>query len=198
MIPYLCPMQTSRIVLFISGKGTNARNIIQHFSTNKNVKVVGVFSTICNPMMQELCKNQDIVYLECLEKGFLPTEYVTFCEQLQPDLIVLAGFLKMIHPSLIEKYPNCIINIHPSLLPKFGGKGMYGIHVHQAVIEAKERVSGITIHYVNEEFDKGEHIAQFSTTLSPDETSDSLAVKIHELEMKHFPIVIEELLKKKN
>ncbi len=149
-------------------------------------------------MMQELCENQKIAYVECLQKPIYPSIYLNFCKQQEADLIVLAGFLKRIPPELIVHYPKNIINIHPSLLPKFGGKGMYGIHVHQAVIEAKERVSGITIHYVNEEFDKGEHIAQFSTTLSPDETSDSLAVKIHELEMKHFPIVIEELLKKKN
>ena len=187
-------MQMSRIVIFISGNGTNARNIIQHFYFNKNVKVVGVFSTISNLMMQEFCENQNIAYVECLQKPIHPSIYLDFCKQHKAGLIVLAGFLKRIPPELIEHYPKHILNIHPSLLPKFGGKGMYGMHVHQAVIEAKERVSGITIHYVNEEIDQGKHIAQFSTTLSPEETSDSLATKIHELEMRYFPVVIEHLL----
>lgn len=187
-------MQTRRIVIFISGKGTNARNIISYFSSSKCVKITGVFSTISNPNMKDFCENQTIDYFECLQKPINDDVYIQYCSTKKADFIVLAGFLKKIPIALIEQFPNRIINIHPSLLPKFGGKGMYGMHVHKAVLEANEKESGITIHFVNEDFDKGEHIAQFATTISKEETVDSLTAKIHELEMKHFPQVIENVL----
>ena len=116
-------------------------------------------------------------------------------KQLQPDLIVLAGFLWKIPEGFIDAFPNKIINIHPALLPKYGGKGMYGQHVHDAVIANKEIESGITIHYVNEHYDEGAVIFQASCTLNETDTPQTLSAKIHELEMEHFPKVIESLLK---
>ena len=110
------------------------------------------------------------------------------------DLIVLAGFLWILPESLVKAFPDKIINIHPALLPKFGGKGMYGMNVHKAVIEAKEKESGISIHFVNEHYDKGEIIAQYKCPVSENDTAETLAEKIHELEYKHFPETIEKLL----
>jgi phosphoribosylglycinamide formyltransferase-1 len=114
--------------------------------------------------------------------------------QSKPDLIVLAGFLWKIPEFLITDFPNKIINIHPALLPKYGGKGMYGRHVHEAVVENGERESGITIHFVNENYDEGAIIAQFSCEVSPSDSAEDVAAKIHQLEQKHFPMVIEKVL----
>jgi len=112
------------------------------------------------------------------------------------DLVVLAGFLLLVPESLLADYSGRIINVHPALLPKFGGKGMYGRYVHEAVVKANEVKTGITIHFVNERFDEGEIIAQFETPLSPEDTPDTVAKKIHELEMKNFPKVVEDVIKK--
>ena len=109
---------------------------------------------------------------------------------------MLAGFLKKIPDTLIQLFPNKIVNIHPALLPKFGGKGMYGMHVHQAVIDASEKESGITIHYVNEQYDAGQIIFQAKTTIQPNDTPQNLAERIHELEYKHYPEILEQLLYK--
>ena len=119
-------------------------------------------------------------------------------QRLDLDLIVLAGFLWKIPETLIKAFPKKIINIHPALLPKYGGKGFYGEHVHEAVVAAKEAYSGITIHYVNEVYDSGEIIFQTQVALDKDETPDSLAAKIHQLEQANFPVVIEKLLKQKD
>ena len=127
------------------------------------------------------------MYIEALD-------LIQFCENNRTNWIVLAGFLKKVPEELVRHFPNKIINLHPALLPKFGGKGMYGMNVHNAVIEANEPQSGITIHFVNEEFDKGEIIAQFETKIDIKETAESLAEKIHDLEMNHFPEVIERIV----
>ncbi len=117
---------------------------------------------------------------------------------LTPDLIVLAGFLWKIPQQLVHAFPNKIINIHPALLPKYGGKGMYGMHVHKAVKENNETETGITIHYVNENYDEGAIIHQAKTTVLPEDTPESISEKIHQLEFEHFPSVIEKLLSNKN
>jgi phosphoribosylglycinamide formyltransferase-1 len=114
--------------------------------------------------------------------------------EIQPDLIILAGFLLKFPNNCIEAFPNKIINIHPALLPKYGGKGMYGMNVHRAVVENKEAETGITIHYVNENYDEGNIIFQKSVSLSGEETPDDVANKIHELEQAHFPVIIEEII----
>ena len=120
--------------------------------------------------------------------------YWSFLEREQPDLIVLAGFLWKCPKNIIAHFPNKIVNIHPSLLPKYGGKGMYGMYVHEAVIAAQEKESGITIHYVNEHYDEGAIIFQERVPISPEDTPESLAQKIHEVEHRTFPLIIKQLL----
>lgn len=183
-----------KIVVFASGSGTNAENIIKYFSNSSKAKVVNVFTN--NPsakVIERAAKLEvpsQIFSKQELNEGFLLQKINTF----QPDLIVLAGFLLKIPQNLIEAYPNRIINIHPALLPKFGGKGMYGMHIHEAVVANKEKETGITIHYVNENYDEGAIIFQSSVALTPEDTPGDVAVKIHELEQKHFPTIIDNLL----
>jgi phosphoribosylglycinamide formyltransferase-1 len=187
-----------RTAIFITGKGTNALNLMQYFQLNEAVKIALIFSTRTNEVIEKASKDYEANYVQVKDKKVeWDNLALTACTENKIDFIVLAGFLKKISSRIIEKYPNRIVNIHPSLLPKFGGKGMYGKHVHDAVIEACEKKSGITIHYVNAEFDEGEMIAQFETELTNNETPDSLAEKIHALEMKFFPEVLKDLLSNK-
>jgi phosphoribosylglycinamide formyltransferase 1 len=183
-----------KIVIFASGSGTNAENIIKYFETKEIGTVVAVFTN--NPIAK---------VLERAKKFRLPTEIFSKSElfeskvlqklnNFQPDLIVLAGFLLKLPESIIESYPNKIINIHPALLPKYGGKGMYGMNVHKAVVENKEKETGITIHYVNENYDEGNIIFQKKVTLLVTDTPEVVAEKIHELEQKYFPSVVEDVL----
>jgi phosphoribosylglycinamide formyltransferase-1 len=187
-------MTKQRLSLFISGKGTNAINLIHYFKNSTDLEVAAVLSTKENEWVENLCKEEGISYESFTQKTIESLYLMQFCEKQSIDWIVLAGFLKKVPEELVRHYPNKIINLHPALLPKFGGKGMYGLHVHNAVIAANELKSGITIHYVNEEFDKGEIIAQFETKIDTEETPESLAEKIHDLEMKHFPNVIERVI----
>lgn len=184
----------NRILIFASGSGTNAKNIIEYFGGSSIATVVAVFSNNSNAGVLEKAKKlsvpTDIFSKDELNSGKLLQKVNDF----QPDLIVLAGFLLKVPEYLIEAFPNRIVNIHPALLPKFGGKGMYGMHIHKAVVENKETKTGITIHYVNENYDEGNIIFQQSVALSQNDTPESVAEKIHELEQKHFPVVIEELL----
>lgn len=183
-----------RILIFASGSGTNAKNIIEYFGTGMTGKVVAVF-----------CNNSKAGVLEKAEKLNVPSvifskdelnsgKVLQEVQRFQPDLIVLAGFLLKFPDDLIESYPNSIINIHPALLPKYGGKGMYGMHVHKAVVENNEKETGITIHYVNENYDEGAIIFQKSVVVLSTDTPEVVAEKIHELEQRHFPVVIEKLL----
>lgn len=186
---------TKKIAIFASGNGTNAQRIAEYFSENPNVEISII-----------LCDRKDAYVLERAKKLNIPSRYFTKYEfyetntilnilkDLQIDLIVLAGFLKLVPKLLIDSFPHRIINIHPALLPKFGGKGMYGERVHEAVIAAKEQQSGITIHYVNEYFDEGATIFQATCPIDTEETPETLAQKIHLLEYEHFPKVIESLL----
>jgi phosphoribosylglycinamide formyltransferase-1 len=185
-----------RVAIFISGKGTNALNLSRFFKNHSKIEIALIFSTRTNDLVENFARDFRIPFV--LSNNSIETNWqataLNACRDLQIDFIVLAGFLKKITPLFVELFPNRIINIHPSLLPKFGGKGMYGNHVHEAVIAAGENKSGITIHYVNEEFDKGKTIAQIEIELSNSETAETLAKKIHALEMRHFPSVLEELL----
>jgi phosphoribosylglycinamide formyltransferase-1 len=185
----------TRTAIFISGTGTNALNLMRYFQNHENVRITLIFSTRPNEIIEKETQSLNIDF-KVLDSnlGAWQDLAIKYCEDQKIDFIILAGFLKKIPTDLIKKFPDRIVNIHPSLLPKFGGKGMYGQHVHKAVIEANEKKSGITIHFVNEEFDKGEIIAQFETELTEKDTPESLANKIHMLEMEHFPKVLEELL----
>jgi phosphoribosylglycinamide formyltransferase-1 len=191
-------MAKQRLSLFISGEGTNAINLIHYFKNSTDLEVAAVLSTKANERVENLCNEEGITFESFTQKTIEALYLINFCDKYKTNWVILAGFLKKVPEELVRHFPNKIINLHPALLPKFGGKGMYGMHVHNAVIAANEPKSGITIHYVNEEFDKGEIIAQFETKIESEETAESLAEKIHDLEMKHFPIVIESLINQFN
>jgi phosphoribosylglycinamide formyltransferase 1 len=185
-----------RIVIFASGSGTNADNICQYFAKNDEVEVVALCCN--NPTAGVIPKMEKWEVPVCLftKKEFNNSEFfLPLLEAYQPDLIVLAGFLLLVPPYLVQRYPNQIINIHPALLPKFGGKGMYGHYVHEAVLAQQEKKHGITIHLVNEHFDEGKHLFQQSFDITPLDNLESIAIKISLLEMTHFPQVIEKFLK---
>jgi len=183
-----------KIVIFASGSGTNAENIIRYFQATKSASVEAVFTNKADAqVIQRADKYQvpsQVFTKNDLEAGKVLQEINT----IQPDLIVLAGFLLKFPQSIVAEYPDKIINIHPALLPKYGGKGMYGMHVHRAVVENKESKTGITIHYVNENYDEGNIIFQKEVTVLISDTPEVVAAKIHELEQDHFPVVIEKLL----
>ena len=197
-IPYSLEKQyylhMKKILLFASGAGSNVENIIQYFKNNPYVKIAGVFSNNSNAIVLDKAKNHNVPTLifnrEQLTDGFVFDKIA----ELKPDLIVLAGFLWKMPEEIVKAYPNKIINIHPALLPKYGGKGMYGIKVHQMVLENKENETGITIHYVNEHYDEGEFIFQQKVAIEDCKTPEDVANKIHELEHKHFPIIIKKIL----
>lgn len=183
-----------RIVVFASGSGTNAENIIKYFLNTSKAKVVSVLTNNPSAKVIERASKYtiptQIFSKQELNEGFLLQKI----NLLEPDLIVLAGFLLKVPQNLIDAYPNKIINIHPALLPKFGGKGMYGMHIHEAVVANKEKETGITIHYVNENYDEGAIIFQKSVALLEEDTPEIVAGKIHKLEQDHFPQVIDTLL----
>ena len=183
-----------KIVIFASGSGTNAENIIKYFANNDCATVVSVFTNNSNAKVIERASDLKISSEIFSKNELFEDKVLEKLKNIDPDLIVLAGFLLKLPPSIIENYPNKIINIHPALLPKYGGKGMYGMNVHKAVVENQEKESGITIHYVNENYDEGNIIFQESFPLSGKETPDDVAHKIHELEQRHFPEVIEKII----
>ena len=188
-----------RLILFASGSGTNAENIMNHFRHSNVVQVVAVMTDNPQAGVIERARKYDVPVL-IFDKDQLnnPKQLLHKCKLLKPDLIVLAGFLKLIPLHFVNQFSNKIINIHPALLPKYGGKGMYGMHVHNAVIMHVEKESGITIHYVNEHFDKGEIIMQQTIQVERDDTAEMVAKKIHALEYKYLPIAIEKVLSKQN
>ncbi len=183
-----------RILIFASGSGTNAQNIIEYFSEKPIATVVAVFSNNSNATVLEKAQKLNVPTVIFSKEELNSGNTLQKISEFQPDLIVLAGFLLKVPENLIEAFPNRIINIHPALLPKFGGKGMYGIHIHKAVVENNEKETGITIHYVNENYDEGNIIFQQSVALSETDTPESVAVKIHALEQEHFPEIIAKLL----
>jgi len=184
-----------KIAIFISGAGSNAKNLIHYFSQNTEVKISFVISEKINPELEQLCNLNEIRFIQIDKVQSTDADFlIEICHQHKIQLIVLAGFLKKIPEKLIQQFPEQIVNIHPSLLPKFGGKGMYGDHVHNAVIESQEKESGITIHLVNEEYDKGKILSQFSVPVAQNETVETLREKIRELEHTYLPQVIHTLL----
>ncbi|MBR4392337.1 MAG: phosphoribosylglycinamide formyltransferase [Bacteroidales bacterium] len=184
-----------RLSIFVSGNGTNLQRIAEYFKDNNDVEIVNVVCNNPNAYAIERAKKLGIPLRMITRQEFNSPEFIREMAALQLDLIVLAGFLWKIPSSLIQAYPKKIVNIHPALLPKYGGKGFYGEHVHEAVVAAKEAFSGITIHYVNEIYDNGEIILQAYTALDEKETPDTLAAKIHQLEQAYFPVAIAFLIK---
>ena len=187
-----------RLAIFVSGGGTNLQRIAEYFASNPNVDIACVVSNNKDAYANQRAKNLSIPLLFVDKACFNDPKFVERMKSLDIDLIVLAGFLWLIPQQLIEAFPNKIINIHPALLPKYGGKGFYGHHVHEAVVAAHEKESGITIHYVNEKYDSGDIIFQKTVALTPTDTPDDVAAKIHVLEQENFPVVIEKLLFDKN
>ncbi len=188
-----------KIVIFASGKGSNARKIIEHFEENTQVQIAAILTNRKKAGVLELSGKYDIPNLVFSREDFYNSEKVlNFISKLNADLIVLAGFLWLIPAYLINAYPQKIVNIHPSLLPKFGGKGMYGMNVHKAVKESKEATSGITIHFVNQEFDEGKIIYQAGIELDPKWSAEEIASQVLQLEHFHLPREIEKILQDKN
>lgn len=183
-----------RLSIFVSGGGTNLQRIAEYFSGKEDVEIVNVICNNPNAYAIERAKNLGIPYKLINRTEFKSEDFTKELSEQNIDLIVLAGFLWLLPKHLIDAFPNKIVNIHPALLPKYGGKGFYGEHVHEAVVAAKEEYSGITIHYVNEHYDSGDIIFQASVALEEGETPDSLAAKIHKLEYQHYPVVIENLI----
>ena len=183
-----------KIVVFASGSGTNAENIIKFFASSTTGTVVAVFTNNATAKVIERAKNNQIPTVVFSKEELFESKVLLNLNAIQPDLIVLAGFLLKFPQNIIAAYPNKIINIHPALLPKYGGKGMYGMNVHQAIVENKEKETGITIHYVNENYDEGGIIFQKKVLLTGNETSDEVAGKIGELEQEFFSQVIAGLL----
>ncbi len=184
-----------RLSIFVSGNGTNLQRIAEYFADNKDVEIVNVVCNNPKAYSIERAKKLGIPLRMITREEFKSETFVEEMRSLHIDLIVLAGFLWKIPEDLVKAFPKKIVNIHPALLPKYGGKGFYGEHVHEAVVAAKEAFSGITIHYVDEVYDNGEVILQAYVALSEKETPDSLAAKIHQLEQAYFPVVIEQILR---
>ena len=188
-------MKSVKIAVFASGSGSNCENLIKYFSDKECARVVLV-----------VCNKRDALVLERAERLGVPSVVVPRVELAKPevmlplmqqyeiDFVVLAGFLPLVPAYLIDVFPRRMVNLHPALLPKFGGKGMWGHHVHEAVKAAGETVTGMTVHYVTPQCDEGDIIAQFSVELEPSDTPDDIAAKEHVLEMEHFPQVVEQLV----
>ncbi|MCL2727335.1 MAG: phosphoribosylglycinamide formyltransferase [Bacteroidales bacterium] len=189
-----------KIAVFASGSGTNAENLIRYFDPQKEITVALIVTNRSDASVLERAKRLHVPALIFDRADFYPDTTSKECNYplldalaaAQIDYIVLAGFLWLIPSYLLEAYPNRIVNIHPALLPAYGGKGMYGMYVHRAVIQNRETESGITIHIVDEHYDNGSHLFQARCRIDSGETPDSLAQKIHLLEQEHFPKVVEE------
>jgi phosphoribosylglycinamide formyltransferase-1 len=203
---YTAQHQKKRIAIFASGAGSNAQKIIDHFHGGRpvtavqngiEVEVVLIVSNNPTAGVLQIAEKENIPSLIIERKQFLEDGYINKLKEYHTDLLVLAGFLWKVPAILTKSYRNKIINIHPALLPKYGGKGMYGSHVHQAVINSKENQSGITIHYVDEIYDHGNIIFQVKCEVDENDTADSLANKIHALEHRYYPDVIESILQQK-
>ncbi len=188
-----------RLALFASGSGSNAENIAHYFRCRDEGAVTLIISNKTDAYVHERARRLGIPSFtysrEAFDKG---DEILALLRRHEIEFIVLAGFLLKVSQPLLDAYPQRIVNIHPALLPRYGGKGMYGDRVHQAVVEAGDRVSGITIHYVNEHYDEGDIIFQAQCELLPGDTPEEVARKVHALEYAHFPEVIDSLVKKLN
>lgn len=185
----------TRLAIFASGTGTNAEEIIKHFKKHDKISVSMILSNNKNAYVlkralkhriPQFVFNRDAFYKEKLVDEVLRLNSI--------DFIVLAGFMWLIPERFVKSYPNKIVNIHPALLPKYGGKGMYGHHVHEAIVKNKEKESGITIHWVNEQYDDGAIIHQEKCAISPSDTPDDVANKVHQLEHEYYPKIIEKVV----
>lgn len=183
-----------KIVIFASGSGSNAEKIILHFKNSNNANVVGIFSNNLRAKVLEKAQSHNVPCFTFLKEELNSDKVLNLVNSLKPDLIVLAGFLLKFPENIIHAYPNKIINIHPALLPKYGGKGMYGKFVHEAVLKNKEAETGITIHFVNEHYDEGAIIAQYQVNISDCNSAEEIAVRVQKLEHEHFSEVISKLL----
>ncbi|HLP04625.1 MAG TPA: phosphoribosylglycinamide formyltransferase [Paludibacter sp.] len=183
-----------KIALFASGSGSNAENIIRYFSANPRFSFPVIVSNKPDAAVHERAKRLNVPSVTFPRADFESgNEILKYLHEQGVDCIVLAGFLLKVPQLIINAFPGRIINIHPALLPKFGGKGMYGMHVHKAVRESGDAESGITIHYVNNNYDEGNVVFQAKCPVLPTDTADMIAEKVHALEYEHFPKVIEEL-----
>ena len=187
------------IVIFASGSGSNAQRLLEHFEHHPQIRVAALFSN--NPKAYAL-KRAETYHVPALlfsrDEFYNTDKVLEQVKSFNPDLIVLAGFLWLVPQKFLQAFPDSIINIHPALLPKYGGKGMHGINVHTAVVQAGDEKSGITIHRVNEEYDKGEFILQEYCPVHPDDTPEELAARVLALEHKYLPEVVENLLLQKD
>ena len=183
-----------RIIIFASGSGSNDENIIKHFEATKKAVVTLVLANNEKAKIFERCKRLNIKCLHFTKDSLSKTDEILNLLKKEADYIILAGFLLKVPAKITDAFPDKIINIHPALLPKYGGKGMYGMHVHKAVKENKEIETGITIHFVNEKYDDGAIIFQEKTSISSNDTPEMIAKKIHILEYKYFPSVIEKVI----
>ena len=184
-----------KIIFFASGSGSNVQNIIQHFSTFDQITTDLVLTNNQKAGVLDRAKSLNVPFYLFKKEEYLDDSLLNKLQSINPDLIVLAGFLLKIPKSMITAFPNKIINIHPALLPKHGGKGMYGDRVHQSVLDSGDMETGITIHYVNENYDEGSIIFQRAVEVSKADTVESIANKVHQLEYMHYPVVVHQLLK---
>ncbi|MCC6726531.1 MAG: phosphoribosylglycinamide formyltransferase [Saprospiraceae bacterium] len=186
------------LAIFASGTGSNAKKIIEYFKHNPNINVCLIVSNKADAPVLDMARTNGIPTLVIDRPYFYHSEDIlNFFNQFSINFVVLAGFLWLVPSYLVRAFEGRIVNIHPALLPKYGGKGMYGMRVHEAVKAAGETETGITIHYVNERYDEGDAIFQAKCEVKPTDTPDEIAQKIHALEHRHFPAVIEELLEQK-
>lgn len=188
----------TNIAIFASGEGTNAENLFQYFKNDTRVKIklVVTNSDTAGVIARAEAHKKNVQLISKTSLNEYSHQFIEFLKTENIDLIVLAGFLLKIPESFIKAFPNRIINIHPSLLPKYGGKGMYGLHVHKAVIDNKESESGITIHFVNEEYDKGEFILQAKCIVDTNDDAEKLQKKVRALELEYLPKAIERVIEK--
>lgn len=183
------------IAIFASGSGSNAEEIIKYFESSSDITVKLILSNKKEAFVHQRAEKYNIPSVTFNRNEFYESEVIeTLLKDNKIKFIVLAGFLWLFPKRLVEKFPKRIVNIHPALLPKYGGKGMYGDKVHQAVIENKETLSGITIHYVNEHYDEGDIIFQASCKVEKEDRAKDVAEKVHQLEHRHFPKKIEEIV----
>jgi phosphoribosylglycinamide formyltransferase 1 len=187
--------KVKRIVILASGAGSNAANLLGYFKTSNTAEVVLIASNKANAGVLDIAKAHGVATYLITRANFNETEeFIAYLNVLQIDLILLAGFLWKVPETMVKNFPGQIINIHPALLPKYGGKGMYGHHVHEAVHAAGEKESGITVHWVNEQYDEGAIIAQYAVSLSPEDSPSDIERKVRALEMQWFPSVVERVL----
>jgi len=185
------------VAIFASGNGTNAEQIISYFSDNKYIAVALLLSNKPDAYVLERAKKHNILSFVFSKKELNETEIIiNKLKGFSIDFIVLAGFMLKVPDNILSLYPDKIVNIHPALLPKYGGKGMYGMNVHTAVIDSKVSESGISIHFVNDKYDDGQIIFQAKCPVIPEDTPESLANKIHKLEYEHYPKIIEKVITK--